>query len=522
MTIWDTLTEALEGAPDSIAVVDGAVRLTYGEVHRRISSLGNFLRSQGIGQGDRISILDVNSVHFYEAYYTAAGLGTILNPLNYRLSVKELVYILNDAGSRWLLASPCFKTEVESILKSINNLRGTLWLGEKPDVMDGDQFSYNEALQCAADFLPASVQNDAIAHLYYTSGTTGKPKGVILTHKNICCHAQGTIDELQLSSDDVWGHIAPMFHLADAWATFAITAVGGRHVMLPAFDAESALKLIENERITISNLIPTMLNLMVKNPDVHTTDLSSLRMILSGGAPIAIDVVRRTIEAFRCEYVQTYGMTETSPYLTLSLLKEHLKALPEEEQISYRARTGRPFKTVDLKVVREDDPEEVVRNDREVGEIWVKGDTITPGYWNRPDETKEVFSDGWLRTGDLAVIDSEGYLNIVDRKKDMIISGGENIYSIEVESLLYEHPDVIEAAVVGIPDETWGEIVGAFVVLKIESKTSGKELIRFCKDNLSSFKVPKRVILLQELPKTGSGKIYKKGLRDIFCGEVDS
>jgi acyl-CoA synthetase (AMP-forming)/AMP-acid ligase II len=260
-------------------------------------------------------------------------------------------------------------------------------------------------------------------------------------------------------------------------------------------------------------MIPTMLNLMIKHPKVGEFDFSSLRVILSGGASIAPEVVRSIIQIFGCDYIQTYGMTETSPYLTFSILKRHLQDLPSEDQLKYKSKTGRPFMGVDLKVVDENG-NPVAPDERQVGEIWVRGDTVTPGYWNRPQETQAAFIDGWLRTGDLAVVDTEGYVNIVDRKKDMIVTGGENVYSIEVENVLYMYPKVLEAAVFGVPDETWGEAVAAAVVLKAGETATEAEVIRFCKQHQASYKAPKFIIFLDELPKTGSGKIYKKALRD--------
>ncbi|UCG07683.1 MAG: AMP-binding protein, partial [Desulfobacterales bacterium] len=374
----------------------------------------------------------------------------------------------------------------------------------------------NDVQTIEQGFEPVAVNENQVAHLYYTSGTTGRPKGVMLTHKNVCLHALGTIAELQLASTDIWGHIAPMFHLADAWATFAITWVGARHVMVGQFEAEAVMANIQQEHITLSNMIPTMLNLMIKHPKVSTYDFSSLRVILSGGAPIAPEVVRSITETFGCDYIQTYGMTETSPYLTFSILKEHLHALSPEEQFKYKSKTGRPFIGVDLKVVDENgDP--VAANEQQVGEIWVRGDTITPGYWNLPQATAEAFSEGWLRTGDLANVDAEGYVNIVDRKKDMIVTGGENVYSTEVENVLYMNPKVLEAAVFGIPDEKWGEAITAAVVLKENETATEAEIINFCKQHQASYKAPKSIIFLDELPKTGSGKIYKKGLRDAYC-----
>ena len=510
-----TLRKARDLYPDKIAVVDGDRSFTYARIGERVNALARFFQARNINPQDRISILEVNSLAFLETYYAAAGIGAILNPLNHRLAAKEIAFILRDSGSRWLVAGSSFTTLVKGILDEETPLEGILQIGD-PSPLSAriTCHEYENAIRTHAGlFEPVAVRADDVAHLYYTSGTTGRPKGVMLTHKNVCLHALGTIAELKLTDNDTWGHIAPMFHLADAWATFAITWVGGCHVMLGQFDAEVVMATIEKERITLSNLIPTMLNLMIKHPKVDKFDFSSLRVILSGGAPIAPEVVRSIMEAFGCDYIQTYGMTETSPYLTFSIVKQHLLGLPPEDQFKYKSKTGRPFMGVDLKVVDERG-KPVAADEAQVGEIWVRGDTVTPGYWNLRQETEQAFSDGWLRTGDLAVVDSEGYVNIVDRKKDMIVTGGENVYSTEVENVLYMHPKILEAAVFGVPDEKWGEAVSAAVVLKENESATETEIIQFCKQHQASYKAPKSVVFLNELPKTGSGKIYKKALRD--------
>ena len=522
MNIWTTLQQALDRYPEKVGVTDGQRSFTYGEVGQRVAALARHLSSCGLGPGDRLAVLELNSHVMLEATYAAAGLGAILCPLNYRLSPRELAFILDDAGARLLLVNTCFGAQVAELLELEQPVQRLLWCGEQaapaaPVPVPAEE--YEQALvACQGELRPVAVDSDAVAHLYYTSGTTGRPKGVMLTHANVCVHALGAVAELGLRDADVWGHIAPMFHLADAWATVAMTWVGGRHVMLPRFGARAALQILEQGGVTISNLIPTMLNLMIKHPRVADHDTSSLRVILSGGAPMAPRVVRQVMETFGCDYVQTYGMTETSPYLTMSLLKDHLRSLPEAEQQRYRASTGRPFITVELQVV--DDQGEPVRPDgQQVGEIRVRGDTVTPGYWNLPEETAAAFVDGWLCTGDLAVLDAEGYVNIVDRKKDMIISGGENIYSIEVENALYEHPAVLEAAVYGVPDETWGELVRAAVVLRPGQRATARQIVDFCKDRLAAFKVPRGIDFFEALPRTGSGKIFKRGLPDALAKE---
>jgi acyl-CoA synthetase (AMP-forming)/AMP-acid ligase II len=512
-----TLSKALDLYPEKIGVVDGDRSYTYRQTGERVAGLARYFQKQRIRPQERISILEVNSHAFLETYYAAAGIGAILNPLNYRLAAKEVAFILNDAGSRWLIAAPRFADVVKGVLKEGVPLAGILWIDDPPEGSFPIQcHSFEDAISTGVgDFEPVSVDENQVAHLYYTSGTTGRPKGVMLTHKNVCSHALGTIAELKLVDSDVWGHIAPMFHLADAWATFAITWVGGRHVMVAQFEAEAVMATIEKQNITLSNLIPTMLNLMIKHPRVAEYDFSSLREILSGGAPIAPELVKNIMETLGCDYIQTYGMTETSPYLTFSILKAHLNTLPPDAQLKYKSKTGRPAIGVDLKVVDEQGMP-IAADEQQVGEIWVRGDTVTPGYWNRPEETAHAFADGWLRTGDLATLDAEGYVNIVDRKKDMIVTGGENVYSTEVENVLYMHPKILEAAVFGVPDERWGEAVNAAVVLKAGETATADEIIAFCKEHQAAYKAPKAITFLDELPKTGSGKIYKKGLRDPF------
>ena len=508
MDIWNILQRAVALYPAQVAVVDGARRLTYGQLGARAAALAGVLARRGVEPGQRVAVLDHNSGAMLEATFAVAGLGAILCPLNVRLSTRELAGILRDAGAQLLLVGEAFDEAARALEPELPRLELLRVSGQ----------AYEDTLAADQAAPPSHrAAPDDVAQLYYTSGTTGQPKGVMLTQRNICLHALGTVAELQLSDQDVWAHVAPMFHLADAWASVAITWVGGRHVMLSRFDAAAALGLIERQRITISNLIPTMLNLMIKHPAAGDHDYSSLRLLLSGGAPMAPEVVRQVMQTFGCEYAQTYGMTETSPYLTLSLLKPHLRDLPAAQQLRYRSRTGRPFITVQLKVVDQGgDP--VRPDDQQVGEIWVRGDTVTPGYWNLPQETARAFSDGWLRTGDLAVVDAEGYVNIVDRKKDMILCGGENVYSVEVEHVLYQHTAVLEAAVYGVPDQTWGEAVQAAVVLRPGRAVEAEELIAFCRQRLAHYKAPGTVVFLAQLPRTGSGKIHKQALRDRHTG----
>jgi len=512
MHIGSLLARAARLHPANAAIVDRGSTIDYAAFHARSTRLATHLRALGLSPGDRMSVLCWNRPEFLEAYFAGAYAGLVVNPLNVRLAAAEQVEVLVDCGSRHLIAQATFAPLVAEMLALGAPIEQVTWIAGAAEVAV-PSVEYEHALSRAAGaFTPTEPASDAPAHLYYTSGTTGRPKGVILTHRNVVTHALGTLAELGLSERDTWAHIAPLFHLADAWATFAITWAGGRHAHLERFEARAALELIERERVTITNLIPTMLNLMVKDESAGKRDWRALRLILSGGAPIAPDVVRRIVETFRSEYVQTYGMTETSPYLTLSLLKEHMRSLPLEEQMRYRAKTGRPFATVDLRVVGEDG-REVPPDETTVGEIRVRGETVTPGYWNRPEETAAAFEDGWLKTGDLAVIDREGYVTIVDRKKDRIITGGEKVYSTEVEHALYAHPAVLEAAVYGRPDPVWGEKVCAAVVLRAGFDIGASEIVEFCRARLTHYKAPREIEFLRELPRTGSGKIAKRMLR---------
>jgi fatty-acyl-CoA synthase len=504
------------------AIVCGEKRWTYEEFYDRINRLSLCLQDLGVGKNDKVAILHRNCHYFLESYYAIAQIGAVSVPINYRLSPAEISFILHDSESKILMGDPMFKKQVDSIRGEIRGIVKIIWTGEDPGPEEDRDMSYEVALQETPLRVLSEVHfaDEQIAQIYYTSGTTGRPKGVMLSHKNVSVHALGTVAELHLTDRDVWIHVAPLFHLADAWATWAITWVGGTHVLVREFHPKGVLETIEREKVTITNLIPTMLNLMVNEPDVGHYDYRSLRALLSGGAPIAPEVVRRIVETFKCDYIQTYGMTETSPYLTLSILKEHLKSLPYEDQLRFKSKTGREFIGVELKVV-DDRGKEIQRDEKEVGEIIVRGDIVTRGYWKLPEETEKSIKKGWLYTGDMAVMDEEAYVTIVDRKKDVIITGGENVYSTEVENILYMHPAILECAVIGVPDLKWGEAVKGVVVLRQGHKATETEIIQFCKDRIAHYKAPKSIDFIDALPRTGSGKIHKKGLRDKYWAGYD-
>ncbi len=495
VNVWNLLADAASNWPERIALrttgADGRLSLTYRQTANRALAIAAKLRDLGVQPGDRVGCLMHNNPEHLFAYFGIAAAGAILVSLNTRLTSIEQNGILQHAGARLLIHdhdhhSRAMQLEIEATPVTDSETDG---------------------------FVATPAAPDEPAQLYYTSGTTGSPKGVTLTHANVCTHAHAAIHELALTDNDTWAHIAPMFHLADAWATFAITAVGGQHVFLPQFSAVAALDLLRDERVTITNLVPTMLNLMVKDAGAANRSYS-LRVMLSGGAPIAPNVVHRILQTFDCDYVQTYGMTETSPYLTLSVLTPELLALPPEQQLLYKCKTGRAFHGIELRIVA-DNGQDIPNDGKAVGEIRVRGKTVTPGYWRNPEATAAAFdADGFLMTGDLATIDQYGFVDIVDRKKDVIKSGGEPVFSVEVENTLYEHAAVLECAVFGRPDETWGERVVAAVVLRDGQSATSDELIAFCRERIAGYKTPKQVEFLAALPRTGTGKIQKRSLRN--------
>ena len=499
MNLFSLLRDAARKAPHARALTTDDRTICYADALAQTERLAAALAARGVHAGDRIGGLFANTPEHFLAYFAAARLGAIFVPLNWRLSEGEMQNVLAHAETKALL----FEREFAPTANALLSAAGAVLSVE--DLLRED--AHGAALSAPPE------DNDAVAHLYYTSGTTGNPKGVMLTHGNVGTHAASAVRELQLSSSDRWAHIAPMFHLADAWATFAITQVAGEHVFLPRFAPVQALDLLQRHRVTITNLVPTMLNLMVKEQGAAQRAFS-LRAMLSGGASIAPEVVKQVIATFRCVYVQTYGMTETSPYLPLSLLDVAQKQLPPDQQLSLQCRTGRAFYGVDLRVVR-DDGSHIARDDKEVGEIRVRGATVTKGYWRNPEATKAAFDrDGYLCTGDLATIDAHGFVNIVDRKKDVIKTGAETVFSTEVENVVYQHPAVLECAVFGTPDPLWGEVVSVAVVPRNGMRIDVDELVAFCRARIAHYKAPRIVRILDALPKTGSGKIQKRKLRE--------
>ncbi|MBU1740240.1 MAG: long-chain-fatty-acid--CoA ligase [Proteobacteria bacterium] len=517
MNLWFILDKAARQDLRPDALRDGDKSFSYPQVADRARRLAGVLSARGVTAGDRVSGLLLNGHQYYELYFACALLGAIFNPLNVRLNPTEIARLMDHAGAKVLVAEADLARNLADDLAGVDSPAALITIGDGAVSGRIETSDYETALQETEPFRgdPPPTTSQTPAHLYYTSGTTGRPKGVVLTHGNVAAHALGAAAELSLIEADVWLHGAPLFHLADAWAVFALTWVSGGHVFVPRFEPAKVLGLMERTGVTTTNLVPTMWNLLVNEPSVRDHDFSALRIVLSGGAPIAPALIEKIVAAFGADYAQTYGLTETAPYVTISIPRPRHHALEPAERLAVKATTGREFLTASVRLV-DDQGLEVPADGRSVGEIWVQGPTVFSHYWQNEAATAEAFEDGWFKTGDLAVRDAQGYLTIVDRKKDVIITGGENVYTTEVENVLYRHPAVLEAAVIGVPDDKWGEAVVGCVALKEGRGASAEELIAFCRRELAGFKTPKRIVFLDELPKTGSGKLYKQGLKDMM------
>lgn len=503
--------------PNREALVEGDERFNYKEFGTRVAALANALKQFDLEKGARIAVVAPNGLRYMECYYATSLAGFVILPVNFRLSSDEMAAIFSDADVSLLIGHSDFADCIDKAISQSRCIKKIIWLpgDNQAQSLQGEDYERLISINANSTLPDLELPSNDLAQLYYTSGTTGRPKGVMLTQGNVTFHALAAAYELGLNDEDVWLHVAPMFHLADAWALFSVSWAGGKHVFLPYFDVEPVLKAIQSEKVTIIAMVPTMVNSLLHHKDFSNYSFEKLRLVMTAGAPIAPELVRKIVEVFGCDFKQFYGMTETSPFLTISTPKAHLSNLPKDELLALKCKTGRSFFGVELKVVREDGSE-VEQNDKEVGEIIARGPSVTQGYWRQPEATAQTIQNGWLHTGDLAVIDKEGYVNIVDRKKDMIITGGENVYSTEVEYVLHEHPSVLECAAFGLPDPDWGEIVVAAVVLKPNQDADAPTLIDFVKSKIASYKAPKIIQFLPELPKTGSGKIFKRSLKEQF------
>ena len=503
----DWIKRHAERTPEKIALVDAhtGLKLTYAQLNQRANRFSNFLKGElGMKSGDRVSILAQNSAAYYEILFACSKIGVILNTLNWRLAVPELEYILNDCSPRLLIYEPEFSEPVAELQERIN-LEHTLVLGESSSK---DQWTYNSALETGS---PNDLSNLQLTYedtwaIIYTSGTTGRPKGAQVTYGNFFYNAIGMGQAIDLHSQDVNLNVLPTFHIGGlglyAGPTFH---AGGTVIVMRSFDPAQCLQLIQDWKVTVLLLVPSIYLILAQLPDFNQYDLSSVRSWASGGSALPPSLVKDFAEK-GIIIQQGFGMTETGPTVFL---------IDKVNAVRKAGSVGKPVLHTDVCIM---DRERNVLGPEEVGELCIRGGNVTTGYWNRPEATSEALVDGWLHSGDAAKYDSEGFYYIVDRWKDMFISGGENVYPAEVENVIYQHPAVAEVAVIGVPHPKWQEVGMAVVVVKENLALTESSVIDFCQGKLARYKIPKSVVFVDVLPRTAAGKVLKRELRKKYSG----
>lgn len=521
LLVTDFLRRAVKEYGKKVGVVDGEKRFTYAQFGERVNQLSNGLLSLGIKNGDRVAVIDTNSHRLLEMYYGVPQIGAILLPINIRFLSKEVTYVLNDSETKCLLvnkdmANLAEKDELKSVEKYIMMRDEPAKSGLE---IEGEE--YEDLLSRSSPIIERDFgldENDA-AEMFYTSGTTGKPKGMLHTHRTLyLCAIKDFFrgGDRGLNDHTVYLHAIPLFH-ANGWRKpHIIMAVCGRHVMLRQFRPEVVCELIQREEVTYFEMVPTMADILTRYEDIDKYDLSSVTGILIGGAPMSQATQEALMGKFPgCLIYAGYGLSETGSGGTTAFLKDYLSDLPEEEKRRKMRSAGFEDFLTQVRVVNEK-REDIKSDGKETGEIVIRGNDVIDEYWKLPEETKQTIVDGWLHTGDVATIDEDGYIQIVDRIKDLIISGGENISSIEIEEAIRSHPAVSEVVVVAAPHERWGETPAALVVLKEGQSLTEEELIAHCRTKLAGFKVPRIVEFRDSLPKGGTGKILKSELKEKF------
>jgi len=508
MHICDLLRKDAKLFPNKEAIVFQEVRLTYKSLYERTNRIANALIRLGIRKGDRVAVLMQNCHQYAELYFAIPKCGAIIVPLNYRLSVDELAWILKNAEPDIVIAGEPFYDVWRSLGSKAAQINQIIGVGR----VDRGMINYDEMLQESSMEPQPNVHDDDVVVIYYTSGTTGKPKGAMLTHRNLIANSYTNCLAYRERFGDSYIIISPMFHAVSPAHLFARTFIGNTCIILGKWDVELYLETVQREKVTHIFLVPAMVIFLLDYPYVNNYDLSSLRLLHYGGAPLDVDRIKQAKEVFGCDMIQGFGMTEvgTSAVTLLNQEDHTLDSLEKERRL---ASVGRD--TFDAEVAVLDDNGHEVPPEQ-VGEICVRGQHVMKGYWRNPEETKKALRNGWFHTGDLGKTDSGGYVYVVDRKHDMIISGAENIYSAEVESQIISHPAVAEVAVIGVPDPKWGEAVKAVVVIREGKKVTEEEIIQYCKKHLASYKKPKSVDFIDALPKNAMGKILKKDLKAAY------
>jgi long-chain acyl-CoA synthetase len=501
---------------DSVALLEGERALTYRQVSQRVASIAAALDHLHIPSGARVGFLGANSIEHAECWFAVPIAGRVLVDLNFRLAVAELEFIVNDCEVQLLIVDAQRLDVAQELLRRCSSLHNLVLVDDGADgvALGEATFAYGELLRHAPVGQPPR-DADTLAGICYTGGTTGGPKGVMLSHGNLLANARHNLIATGHAPDQRWLHVPPMFHVAGTANLFACTWAGSRQAILSRFDPRAFVETVRRESITHCVLVPTMLSMLMDElaREPASQGLPSLRHIQYAASPITPALQRQVLEYFDCDVVQLYGMTEAAPTVTQLSADAHRRGAGGEEPYVRRlASVGTPVIGVEVAVVDRDNRPVAVG---EVGELCVRGPNVMLGYWNREPATAAALADGWYHSGDAVWQDDDGYLFLVDRLKDMIITGGENVYSIEVEAALAEHPAVAEVAAIGIPDPRWGEAVHAVVTVMPGVSVSEAELIRHCRGLIAGYKVPRSIELRDDpLPKSGAGKVLKAKLRE--------
>ena len=506
MYLTQGLHRALQQQPSGIATIFGDLVHTFAEQADRVSRLAGALRSLGVARDDRVAYLGLNSDRFFEYYLAVPWADAVVNPVNIRWSPSEIAYSLADSQTRVLFVDDPFLPVLPAVRERYDGLDTVIHVG------NGDTpaglLSYEQLAANGPAIDDARRGADALAGIFYTGGTTGFSKGVMLSHANLLTSALGALTTGAFGAGGRFLAAAPMFHMGGLIPILSAFITGGTHVAVPRFDPVAVMRAIECHRVTDTVLIPIMIQLLIDHPQRAAHDLSSLRRLLYGGSPIPLAVLDRARKALpTVSFAQAYGQTELAPIATVLLPADHEQGGPQPARLR---SGGRAAAHTEVRIV---DPEDREVTRGAVGEIVVRGGNVMLGYWRRPGETEAALRGGWMHTGDAGRMDADGYIYVVDRIKDMIITGGENVYSTEVENALAAHPAVANCAVIGAPDEHWGERVHAVVVLKPSAHVTAEELRKHTKSLIAGYKVPRMIEFVDVLPVSPAGKILKSELR---------
>jgi len=514
LLVGDFLRRAAKLYPDKTAIIDGDRAFNYREFQQRVNQLAHALLRLGVQPGERVCILSPNSHFFLESYYAVAQIGAIIVPLNYRLAAADHEYIINHAGVSVVLVDYEYVPMIDEIRPRLTTVRH--WIvaqdsGATPaGWVDWEQMIAGEPVTPT----PAlAIDENDVFSINYTSGTTARPKGVMLTHRNCYINAYNFIAHLRVTHDDVELWTLPMFHASGWGGPFAITAMGGTHVVLRAVVPSEAYRLIVEHGVTFACMAPAVLSSLLNYPDKAQHAVTTRPRFVVAGAPPPAAFIEQLEEGLGWEFMQIYGLTETSPIITVSTPDMHTA----KDDYARRAHAGVEAIGTDIQVI-DDDGNAVPMDNTSIGEVCVRSNVVLKGYWLQPEETATAMQGGYFHTGDLAVWDEFANIHIVDRKKDVIISGGENISSPEIEDALYKHPAVLECAVVGVPSEQWGETPKALIVLRPNAAATEAEIIEFSRGRLAHFKCPTSVEFVESLPRTVTGKLQKFLIRERYWG----